>query len=140
MVAAVAFKLERAPGQASSSDAAVSVKILAVRPDRQRSGVGARLLRRVEGVGRGLGAKEARLDVPLARRDLKTWLGRRGYRATGGGAWLGVPGVQEATPYETLTKDLTAPEAESAPEAEPAAKPPAELGGAPEDSLAMLEV
>lgn len=62
---------------------ACHISMLSVRPDRQDSGLGRRVLEFAEMEGRARGARVARMSVVSIRTTLIEWYERRGYRRTG---------------------------------------------------------
>jgi ribosomal protein S18 acetylase RimI-like enzyme len=59
------------------------ISMLAVRPGRQDTGLGRRMLEFAEAEGRERGARVARMSVVSIRTSLIAWYERHGYRRTG---------------------------------------------------------
>jgi len=57
--------------------------MLSVDPDRQKDGLGQRIMAAAEEIARSEGAQRMRLYVVHRRPELLSWYGRRGYRPTG---------------------------------------------------------
>lgn len=64
-----------------------SISQFAVRPDRQRQGLGRRLLFHAESLARERGAGELALDTAEEALDLRTWYSRLGFREVASVSW-----------------------------------------------------
>ncbi|CBJ28093.1 acetyltransferase [Ectocarpus siliculosus] len=104
MVAACLICAGTTPGKGS-------VELLAVEPARQGRGLGSHLLRRAEGILLNFRCRFVRMRVPQWREDVLGWVGKRGYKETGGGVWgeldgESAEGLTRPTRYFMLTHDL----------------------------------
>eukprot|EP00903_Cladosiphon_okamuranus_P017097 g15753.t1 len=88
-----------------------SVEVLAVKPDRQREGLGSHMLRRAEGILLNFRCRFVKMKVSQWREDVLRWATKQGYKETGGGV-LGeldgenTEGLTRPTRYFVLTRDL----------------------------------
>jgi GNAT superfamily N-acetyltransferase len=74
---------------------------MAVRPDRQKQGIGRALLMAAEAEARALGAQKLTLRVRVNLPENRAFFERAGFRVTGQGQDPGRP------PYEAMERPLT---------------------------------